>query len=265
MKNKFWLMLLFCLFSSNVMANITLFPTAIDFNESARQRSQTLTVINKGDKVQTYRVSLIALEQDENGKYKNVEKTENNADDLLVFSPKQFTLAPGKKQSVRVAFKSLSKVKEGEYVSRLQVREMPMGGTNKTKEEKKKAETAQNGENSEEQKSVSVEIKMYFSASIPVTIYKGKDLLQKTEILSAKQNGDKLNLVFQRKGEISSRFELKVYDDKGEEIAKAGPIRIYTPNGKRNFTVNLKDKNSKAKKIELFDALSKQKIMEKAI
>ena len=265
MKNKFWLVLLFCLFSANAMASITLFPTAIDFNESARQRSQTLTVINKGGKVQTYRVSLISLEQDENGKYKNVEKIDNNADDLLVFSPKQFTLAPDKKQSVRVAFKSLSKVKDGEYVSRLQVSEMPMGGTNKTQEEKKKSETTQDGDNSEEEKSVSVKVKMYFSASIPVTIYKGKNLLQKTEILSAKQTGDKLNLAFQRKGEISSRFDVKVYDDKGEEIAQAGPIRIYTPNGKRNFTVYLKDKNSKAKKIELFDALSKQKIMEKAI
>ena len=63
----------------------------------------------------------------------------------------------------------------------------------------------------------------------------------------------------------NERQRWTVYDDKGEEIAQAGSIRIYTPNGKRNFTVNLKDKNSKAKKIELFDALSKQKIMEKAI
>ena len=57
---------------------------------------------------------------------------------------------------------------------------------------------------------------------------------------------------------------IKVYDEKGEEIGKSG-VRIYAPNGKRNLSITLKDKNVKAKKIELFDALSKQKIMEKAI
>jgi hypothetical protein len=263
---KLWLILMMCLISSKAMADIGIFPQAVDFPEDSRKRSQTLNIINQGKQMQTYRVSMIEYTQDENGKYVKAEKVPNSAQPYLVYSPKQFTLAPGKVQAIRVARKGLGNAKDGEYVSHLLVSEVEMPHMKKTEKKKENAnnDKVTDAENSEENKEISISIHTLFATSVPVTIYKGNNLSQATDILSHKQNGDKLDLVLQRKGNVSSRLTLKVLDDKGEVIGKAGPVRIYTPNGKRNLSISL---NSKTKpiKIELYDALSNKKITEKAL
>lgn len=259
MKNKFWLVLLFCLFSAKNVFAIALYPNAIDIFSDSKKRTEVLRVINQSDKPITYRASIVQIKQDENGKISLSGKNVNSAHDHIVFTPRQFVVMPGKPQYIRIATKNLAKLKDGEYVSHLKIAEVPVKANVKSqkKDESKTEITVQ-------KEGVSISLKMYFSMVVPVTIYKGKNLTQETEVLSAKQTGDKLDLVLQRKGEISSRLSIKVYDEKGNEIGKSG-VRIYAPNGKRNLSITLKDKNVKAKKIELIDALSKQKIMEKAI
>ena len=250
------------------MADIGIFPQAVDFPEDSRKRSQTLNIINQGKQAQTYRVSIIEYTQDENGKYVKAETVPNSAQKYLIYSPKQFTLAPGKVQAIRVARKGLGDAKDGEYVSHLLVSEveMPhMKKTEKNKADSTKEKTTAEGENVEEEtKEISISIHTLFATSVPVTIYKGKQLSQATDILSHKVNGDKLDLVLQRKGNISTRVNIKVFDAEGKQIGKMGPVRIYTPNGKRNLSIAL-EKGKKPTKLELYDVLSNKKIMEKNI
>lgn len=255
------------------MADIGIFPQAVDFPEDSRKRSQTLNIINQSKNPQTYRVSMVEYTQDENGKYHKAETVSNSAQKYLIYSPKQFTLMPGKVQAIRVARKGLGEAKDGEYVSHLLVSEVEMPHMKKTEKKKDEpkaeqktevgaTENEQNAEN--ETKEISISIHTLFATSVPVTVYKGDHLSQATEVLSHNVSGDKLNLVLQRKGNISSRLILKVYDAKGEEIGRAGPVRIYTPNGKRNLTINLKS-GTKPAKIELNDALTNKKLTEKAL
>ena len=266
MKKKIVFLLVSCLVSFKAMANIGIFPTAIDFPENSRKRSQTLTIINESKEPQTYRVSMIEYGQDENGKYVKTETVTNSAQKYLIYSPKQFTLMPGDTQDIRVARKGMGDAKDGEYVSHLLVSEveMPhMKNSKNQKDEEAKSAESEEGEEGEEKK-ISISIHTLFSTSIPVTIYKGNQLSQATEIVSYRQNGDKLDFVLQRKGNVSSRIKIKVFNDKGEEIGHSGMVRIYTPNGKRNLTIDLKA-GTKPYKLELDDVLTKKKLMEKVL
>lgn len=272
MKKTLWLVLMACLISTKAMADLGIFPQAVDFPEDSRKRSQTLNIINQSKNPQTYRVSMVEYTQDENGKYHKAETVSNSAQKYLIYSPKQFTLMPGKVQAIRVARKGLGEAKDGEYVSHLLVSEVEMPHMKKAEKKKDESkaeankdgatENAQSAEN--ETKEISITIHTLFATSVPVTIYKGDHLSQATEVLSHSVSGNKLNLVLQRKGNISSRLILKVYDAKGEEIGRAGPVRIYTPNGKRNLTINLKS-GTKPTKLELNDALTNKKLTEKAL
>ena len=259
---KIWLILMLCMFSTKAMADIAIFPQAIDFPEDSRKRSQTLTVINQSKNPQTYRVSMIEYGQDENGKYVKAETVPNSAKKYLIYSPKQFTLMPGDTQDIRIARKGLGNAKDGEYVSHLLVSEVEMPHM-QTKKNKEKIEN-KDSEEENETKELSISIRTLFATSVPVTIYKGDKLSQATEIVSHTQNGDKLDLVLRRKGNVSSRIKIKVFDNKGEEIGRSGMVRIYTPNGKRNLTIDLKS-GTKPNKIELDDALTNQKLMEKVL
>lgn len=263
MKKKILLLLAGCLISTNVLAGISVFPQAVDFLDNSRKRSQTLNIVNQSEKIQTYRVSVVEYTQDENGKYVKADSVANSAQKYLIYSPKQFTLAPGKVQSIRIARRGGNDIPDGEYVSHLVVSEVFMGGV-KNEEEEKADELKDAPKNQNNMQGFSVSIHTLFSVSVPVTIYKGKELYQETDVLSAHQSGDKLDLVLQRKGNVSSRFNLVVRDAKGGEVGRAGPVRIYMPNGRRKLSVELKS-GTKPVRLELYDALTEEKIAEKAI
>lgn len=281
MKKTLLSILIMCLIATKATAGIGIFPQAVDFPEDSKKRSQTLNVINQSKEPQTYRVSMIEYTQDENGKYNKVETVSNSAQKYLIYSPKQFTLMPGKVQAIRVARKGLGDAKDGEYVSHLLVSEVEMPHIkkiekkeNEPKAEKKVEDGAADANKDDatgdeqtvenETKEISISMHMLFATSVPVTIYKGNHLSQATEVVSHNVSDDKLNLVLQRKGNVSSRINLKVYDAKGNEIGHMGPVRIYTPNGKRNLTINLKS-GTKPAKLELNDALTNKKLAEKAL
>ena len=264
MKKFFLLLLTICFISTNALAGIAIFPKAVDFPDGSRKRSQTLHVLNTSKTMtQTYRVRMEEYTQDEDGKYHKAEIVPNSAKKYLIYSPKQFTLAPGKLQAIRVARKGLSDVEDGEYVSHLLVSEIdiPHASQNAkiTKDDSQAPVTTD-----DENKHLNISLKALFAVSVPVTIYKGDNLKQATEILSYKQNGDELDLVLQRKGNISSRLKINVLDDKDEIIGEASLVRIYTPNGKLKMSIKL-EKGKKPVKLELYDVLSKKKLSEKAL
>ena len=156
---------------SNALAGIGIFPQAIDFPDNGRKRSQTLNIINQSNKPQTYRVSIEEYTQDENGKYIKVKSVQNSAQKYLIYSPKQFTLMPGKSQAIRVARKGLGELEDGEYVSHLVVSEtfMQQSETEAQKKQNNKTNTT------DETKEFSINIHTLFTVSVPVTIYKGKN------------------------------------------------------------------------------------------
>ncbi|MBE6450401.1 MAG: molecular chaperone [Alphaproteobacteria bacterium] len=242
--------LLACLAVSKAYAGFTIFPMAVDFEENSRKRSQTLNIMNSSNELQTYRVNLVQYKQNEQGKFEEVETMENSAKDFLVFSPKQFTLKPGKTQAIRVARKGLGNMADGESVTHLVVREVEMPRVKKATEEG-------------EEDTLSVSVKVLQAIGIPVTILKGKDLYAKTEVESAKVKDGKVEVVLNRLGNISSRVKLIVKDEKGEEIGRTDNVRIYLPNTKRTVSVSLKkDVKTKPTTLVLEDGLTGKEILQ---
>ena len=59
--------LLTLLIGAKAWANISIYPYNLDFDAASRKRVQSIRVINKSNKRQTYRISVIDLQQNSNG------------------------------------------------------------------------------------------------------------------------------------------------------------------------------------------------------
>ena len=260
MKKKLLFVLSLLFISSNVMAGgISVFPQAVDFPANSRKKMQTLNIINNSKTAQTYQVTLYDFEQDDNGRYTSVEQTDNSAKKYLIYSPKRFTLAPGKSQVIRIAKKMMKDAKDGEYISRLKVAEV-----NVQKPKKSVENSAEGAQKEDDNLEKSVQISTLIAISVPVTIYKGGNLEQRTEILSHQVNNNRLDMVLKRTGKVSSRLKVNVLDAQGEVIGTNKNVRIYMPEGKYNLSINLEG-NKKPAKVELIDAVTNKKLMEKVI
>jgi len=252
MMKKIFILALLCCFSFKAFAGFALFPLAVDFEENSRKKSQTLEIFNTSNELQTYRVELVQLKQNSDGKFDRVESASNAAKDFLTFSPRQFTLHPGKKQSIRVARKNISALNDGEYVTHLQVREIEMPRPKKEKTDKKEE--------------FSVSIKVLQAIAVPVSIYKGEDLEAKTEVVSAKYEKGAVTVKLNRLGNVSSRHKIEILDKDGNKIGENDKVRIYLPNKSLELSISLKkDVKTPPKTLVLKDGLSGKEILRKNI
>lgn len=90
-----------------------------------RARDAAVRVSNNGGaRPVTYRVDLVDLRKDAKGQM--VEGTvDRSAVAFLRFSPRQFTLAPGETQAIRLSLRKPADLAPGEYRSYLRVTELP--------------------------------------------------------------------------------------------------------------------------------------------
>lgn len=106
-------------------------PTRLVFED--RNRTAQVTLINRAATPATYRIGFLHLRMDENGQLAEIAEAgpgERFADDLIRFSPRQVTLAPGATQTVRLLLRKPEGLPAGEYRSHLLFQEVPAeGGT----------------------------------------------------------------------------------------------------------------------------------------
>ena len=207
--------LLLCTAAGTADANISVFPYSIDFDAASSKRVQSVRIINTSSETQTYRVSFVNFIQDENGALK--ETTDKNgfyADKYLSWSPRQFTLKPNEVQTINIARKSLAQAPDGEFVSHLKISEVMLGAPKPKAKPGAKSNT------------LSMQLKALFAITLPVTITKGDNLYSKTELSSYKLLPDgKLELVFKRLGNKSSRFNIAVADGKDKDIGRMNGVK----------------------------------------
>lgn len=104
-------------------------PTRLVFEN--RDRTAQVTLINRAATAATYRIGFLHLRMDENGQPTEITEAgpgERFADDLLRFSPRQVTLAPGETQTVRLLLRKPEGLAAGEYRSHLMFQEVPAEG-----------------------------------------------------------------------------------------------------------------------------------------
>ncbi len=262
MMNKFILIkslfmgVLLCLVAGMAQANISVFPYSIDFDAASNKRVQSVRIINTSSETQTYRVSFINFEQDENGTLKETkDKNGLYADKYLSWSPRQFTLKPNEVQTVNIARKSLAQAPDGEFVSHLKISEVMLGAPKPKDKPGSKSNT------------LSMQLRALFAITLPVTITKGDNLYSKTDLLSYKMLPEgKLQLAFKRLGNKSSRFNIAVVDGKGNDVGRMNGVKIYMSTDKLNIKLPL-DKNSDKHDVilRLEDAKTKEEIFRQAL
>ena len=244
--------LLILLMGGQAFANVSIYPYNLDFEAGSRKRVQSIRVINKSNRRQTYRISVIDLKQDSDGNMKEADSFKNSAKSYLRFSPRQFTLEPNLVQTVNIAQKGVANAPDDEFFSFLQISETKLG------EPEKKDDSGA--------KKLSIELIPLFSVRIPIKILKGANLISDTEISSTSWGKDQLNVLLKRTGNISSNVNLALLDDKKNEISRLNSVKIYAPNDKLNVKIPVKkgtfDQNGVLK---LEDAVSKKEILAKSI
>ena len=206
------------------------FPTRLVFDK--RTRMAEVNLINPADSPGSYRLSLVALEMDSEGAFKEVPLP-RALKELVRISHRVVTLAPKEGQTVRVELRKPGNLPTGEYRLHLLFhQELPPAPEPSSDE----ALIAAN------QMSMSVRISIGFS--IPIIIRQGetsaKVALTALTLAADKQS---LKLRLERTGNASAYGHFKVtfqpLSGKPVLVALAKGIAVYLPNPFRDFTLPL--------------------------
>lgn len=117
------------LWSSWAQANLLISPTRVVFSD--KERSENVVIINQGAATATYRVEMVINKQDASGGYERLERQKDNlsglflADDMIRFSPRQVTLEPGARQTIRMSLRKPDNLAKGEYRAHLGFIQLP--------------------------------------------------------------------------------------------------------------------------------------------
>ncbi|MDX1812117.1 MAG: fimbria/pilus periplasmic chaperone, partial [Gammaproteobacteria bacterium] len=218
--------LFFCLFVHGVAnASLLIAPTRVSLDE--RTRSTTVNLVNTSSKTATYRVHWVEQKQLPNGNYQELSKEEADkfptASSMLRFSPRQVTLAPGERQTVRIIVRRRSGLKPGDYRSHMVFQKLPDPDELKD----------QPSDGSQ------IRVKVNLGFSIPVIVRKGKFdghvKINKVDMLQLNNNGQKaygLAMHVTRGGPYSVYGVMKAYwkdsnSAKYKQVAMLNNVAIY--------------------------------------
>jgi hypothetical protein len=233
------LLLAAAIFPMQAYADLMINPTRIVFEKN--RRSAQIDLINDGAASATYRLIVVNRRMTETGEFIAVETAgpdEKFADAMLVYSPRQITLAPGAQQLVRVALRKPEDLAPGEYRSHLFF-------------EKVAETTAENNiDNLGQARSgeVGVSLTALIGVSIPVIARHGDTSATVTiDHLALEQvpagQAPQLALQLNRTGNRSVYGDLTVsFTPQGgaaQVIGKAGGLAVYTPNPLRRAKLAL--------------------------
>lgn len=125
---KFLLQILFVAgFAGQAQAQMLITPLQVTIE--GRERSSEIIIVNTSGKTRTYRLEWKQYDQlQDSGGYNEVTTLDPNKtylQTIAVFSPRQVTLAPGEKQTVRIAIRRPAELPDGEYKSHLRFQVLP--------------------------------------------------------------------------------------------------------------------------------------------
>ena len=213
------------------MADLMLHPTRLVFEKN--QRAAQVELINNGSESATYRISLVNRRMGEDGEFIAITAPgpgEQFADAMLVFSPRQVTLAPGSAQTVRVMVRRPASLANGEYRSHLLFEKQPEPGAASSVEAQGQG-----------QQQIGIVLNVLLGASIPVIVRQGDTsatvALSHLALQRTADGHPALALQIDRTGTRSVYGDLRATFTPagGAEavIARAGGMSVYTPNPMR--------------------------------
>jgi P pilus assembly chaperone PapD len=223
---------------STAQGNLLITPRRVVFE--GNKQSQELTLANTGADTAKYTVSFVQYRMTEDGSFVQIEVPDEGqlfADKYLRFFPRTVTLPPNGSQVIRMQFRKMPDMQNGEYRSHVYFRAVP--------DEKLLGDDQANADTT----SIGIKLVPIFGISIPVIIRNG-DLQVKVDLtsLSLDLKSDtvpNLTITFDRSGDKSVYGDLSVMwtPSQGEpiEVGVVRGIAVYTPNKLRKFKMQLRN------------------------
>lgn len=110
-----------------VQANLIIHPIRVQF--SPGMRSTEVTLLNDSQKTNTYRLEWQERKAIAGGGYSEVSEAEMKnlpiASSMLRFTPRQVTLKPGERQTIKLSLRRPARLADGEYRSHLLFKALP--------------------------------------------------------------------------------------------------------------------------------------------
>lgn len=217
-------------------------PTRVVLDAGGRGASVTL--YNSGGSAVTYRIEDVELALDEMGNYRSLEEGEEApwaAMPYLRYSPRQVTLQPGQRQSVRIISRAPRDLPTGEFRSHLSFSSIPLV--------QDAAETEDTATDDEAAGTVSVSVGLDFRITIPVLLRVGQPE-GGSAILSAipaEAGAGTLQVTLARTGQRGDYGVLRAFDSAGNQIGMLRGIGILPPATTRIVSLPLQDEQTAAR------------------
>jgi P pilus assembly chaperone PapD len=231
------------LIPSSARADLTFTPMRIVFE--GRDRSATVELLNQTNRTNTYRLRWMQMTMDEKGHYELLpidEKAPNSFDKMVIFTPRQVTIAPHGYQTIRLSLRRPADLAPGEYRAQLAMIRLAKQGPERQ---------------DPNAKSVSMDIKVNLGFSIPIIVRSGDDPGLKVALnspkLELKAKDDpkappqlilKVDLA-RVSGKFSTFGAVHVYWDPAngpeKEIGILNKISLYPELEKRELSIPLKE------------------------
>ena len=225
-------------FSSQGRANLTIMPVRVVFND--RDRNVDMTIANPSSSTaNTYRLELTYRKMAENGTYEKLTAPLSPALDFskaLVFTPRQVTIQPQGRQSIRLSLRRPADLPEGEYRAHLVFRKLPDPPRN--------TKGPQDG--------VGAKISVNLGFSVPVIVrvgaYDGQATISDIKLgpPTTPDEGGRINLSLNRTGKHSITGRVLVLwtppGGQEEQIGILNNLNIFTEIDRRNISISLTNK-----------------------
>ncbi len=237
---------LFCLcsFGAGKSMAVTIFPTRVIMTD--KDRTAQVEVVNSGTVTESYEIKLERKRMTETGDFKVVTGEalpgEQFADEIVRYSPRRITLAPGAGQTVRMMLKMPKELAEGEYRSHLSVNRIM------------EASSVLPGAGGEKDpKDISINLTAYANIAVPVIVRHGKlsAQLKISDLVLLTGAGKEPAIVeftLHRSGTMSVFGDIAVTivaeNGKTEQVAAANGVAVYVPNATRRVRITLRGKDA---------------------
>lgn len=205
-------------------------PKRIVFEKEDRILEVILS--NRGDKEETYRISMVNKAMLEDGQLILTDKPAEGeffASDVVRYSPRKIVLAPKASQKVRLMSRMKADSKDGEYRSHLLIQQEPQ------------VVTPPSAKDNIPSGGLGIQVKAVFGVSIPVVFRKGNlaatDSLSNPKILKIGEDTF-LQVDVNRAGTKSILGTLKIYSDQ-QMIGLLKGVAVYLSTPKRIVQVKI--------------------------
>lgn len=235
---KFYLLMALCFWPTLAFSNLQVFPTKIEL--SSREKSSSVTLRNRSDKVTTYQISAVYYRQDIEGRMTRVtdlKEDDFSIIDFLRFSPRRVVLKPNQEQVVRFMVRNTSKLDVGDY--RAHIRFEPI----------EEDITKDGGRDNY----VMMKIDAKVAINVPVIFHqgraKGEITLESFSIVEDKVSGPYFFVTMKRKGRIFPYGTFKIFyqkDNEEELVSLVNGVSSYLD--ERRFRFNIEDFSKKTGK-----------------